>query len=132
MNSPAEDLFLSLLASGQLDRRRARLLLDGCANQGHITHDEFFATAVATVPDGSRRTYGTGFKRLVTEFGTVSLADVSTSDLDAMCASLLISTRASGRTDGTGAVRDSSRHVAFGMRSPCVKGIDLRTLLQIL
>ena len=105
MNSPAEDLFLSLLASGQLDRRRARLLLDGCANQGHITHDEFFATAVATVPDGSRRTYRTGFKRLVTEFGTVSLADVSTSDLDAMCASLLISTRASGRTDGTGAVR---------------------------
>ena len=105
MTTPAEDLFLAMIRSGQLDRARIESLVRGEGAEPALTHEEFFPTAVAAAPEASARTYKTGFRRLVARFGTTPISTVQVKDLDSMCVSLLKQTRASGRSDGTGAVR---------------------------
>lgn len=105
MTTPSEALLLAMINSGQLDRDRIEALLKGVESPPAPTHTAFFPIVLNAAPDSSARTYKTGFKRLVAHFGATPISAVHINELDEMCSSLLKATRASGRADGTGAVR---------------------------
>lgn len=113
MSTPAEELFLAMLNSGQLDRPRVIALMERGRGPGAPTHAEFIEHVLAVAPPASKRTYKTGFNRLVAAFAAKSIADVQASDLDSICAELFAATRRAGSNDGTGAVRGFTSAARF-------------------
>lgn len=113
MTTPAEELFLAMLGSGQLDRLRVLSLLEHGRGPSAPTHAQFLEHVLAVAPPASKRTYKTGFNRLVAAFGAQSIADVQAPDLDSMCNELFAATRRAGSSDGTGAVRGFTSSARF-------------------
>lgn len=83
-NTPAFDVVLALLNSGQITHEQIDALRAAAPSRASRTHGEHFDHALHECPPASLSTYKTNFRRLSERFGDKALCEVSTAELEAL------------------------------------------------